>query len=689
MSARTLLIIATVIGILLLILGLAISIISKKKSKKIKQIVNDQILKEKQFFKQFKPIKFKKWNKYESGIVISSGKKKFNSINNNFVIKNLKKKKSKKIKQLDYQKLSVCVSDKKSSIVVAPPGSGKTQALLLPTILYMLNCKEKPNLIITDPKPEIYSIINDQLIKNKYNIINLSTKQITNSNDEFQSDFWNIFDEIIYYHKKLIDNKNDLFLIQDYKSKIQTNINKILDYFKTIINKNNDNYWEIGGIGIIKFLIAFILNKIEKQDLNYEHLNIHNLKTNLDCFSPNELRICVKEIRTDISNKITLISNIANNYTNWYNERNENISSYINNALNLIDVFSENYIAMLTSKTTFDIDQIIQCNKPFVIFLTINTSSSAHVGEKTLLKVWLSLINSKIDNYKQNNENFKERPLWWLLDECGNIPKLDFLKTIISFGRGRNEFALPIFQSEPQMKEIYGDELIASCENKIFFTNDNDVLAKRISVLSGQYEKEFEDGKTTKNINLEIENICNIPNGYIGLFKYKRNQNEKVFYISPVTYFYMLKNIVINSKLKSNKKYLLDEYSQDFYSKKEINDENKILENNRSKCFKYWYLNIDYELVFSSPDKSRCIQLLNSIQIDLDYFRFNESIDIKKIEKINERFSLLQKILNNELSDSLIAKFLNLANNNKNILYGESLEKIGEIYEKTKTKENQ
>lgn len=100
-------------------------------------------------------------------------------------------------------------------------------------------------------------------------------------------------------------------------------------------------------------------------------------------------------------------------------------------------------------------------------------------------------------------------------------------------------------------------------------------------------------------------------------------------------------------------------------------------------------MNIDSELVFSSPDKSRCIQLLNSIQIDLDYFRFNEFIDIKKIEKINERFSLLQKILDDELSDSLIAKFLNLANNNKNILYGESLEKIGEMYEEAKTKENQ
>ncbi|MDE7222101.1 MAG: TraM recognition domain-containing protein, partial [Ureaplasma sp.] len=319
----------------------------------------------------------------------------------------------------------------------------------------------------------------------------------------------------------------------------------------------------------------------------------------------------------------------------------------------------------------------------------INTSSSAHISEKTLLKVWLSIINSKIDYYKQINNQFKNRSIWWLLDECGNIPKLEFLKTIISFGRGRNEFALPIFQSEPQMKQIYGDELIASCENKILFANDNVSLAKNISILSGLNEQELEYGRISKNLNLELENITNIPNGYLGLFSFKRNKNNKSFYLAPITYFYMLKNIRKNSKLKSNPKYLLSEYEQiislDNEETKNLDQTNKIT---TTKKFKYWYLNIDSDLVLSSPDKSKCMQLLNQIRIDLEYFRFKEDINIKKLEKINENFTFLQKILNDELSNSLIFKFIWFAKCNRNIIYGKELSEMRYENEQDKTKEN-
>ncbi len=677
MNSQTILIISTVIGVLLLILALIISILSKKKLKaKTKQISDNQVLKDKQFFKQFKPIQFKKWNKYESGVVISSGKKKFNSINNKFVIKNLEKKSSRKIKKLDYKKLSVCISDKKSSIVVAPPGSGKTQALLLPTILYMINCKEKPNLIITDPKPEINQLMNNELIKNNYNIINLSTKQITNWNNEFETDFWNIFEDIIENHQKLVQSKDNSFDIQEYQSKIITNINKTISYFK---EDEKSDYWKDNGLEIIKFLIVYILYKIEINEWNYQHLNIFNLKNNLDNMSTNELNKLIKEIKTssDLSAKIAI------RFTGWSNERAENISSFITNSLKYLDAFNDNYLAMLTSQTTFNLDEIISSNKPFAIFLTINTNSSAHISEKTLLKVWLSIINSKIDYYKQINNNFKNRAIWWLLDECGNIPKLEFLKTIISFGRGRNEFALPIFQSEAQMKQIYGDELIASCENKILFANDNVSLAKNISLLSGLNEQELEYGRTSKNLNLELENITNIPNGYLGLFSFKRNKDNKSFYLAPVTYFYMLKNITKNSKLKSNSKYLLSKYEQIISLD---NEETKKLD--QTKKFKYWYLNIDSNLVLSSPDKSKCMQLLNQIWIDLEYFRFKEDINIKKLEKINENFTFLQKILNDELSNSLIFKFIWFAKCNRNIIYGKELSEMRYENEQDKTKEN-
>lgn len=162
------------------------------------------------------------------------------------------------------------------------------------------------------------------------------------------------------------------------------------------------------------------------------------------------------------------------------------------------------------------------------------------------------------------DQDFKNRSIWWLLDEAGNLPKLEFLKSIIAFGRGRNEFALPIFQSEIQMKNIYDYELIDSCEYKILFASDNDKFANKISTVAGTYKTQDELNRTTTTKNLELENIVNIPSGFLGLSLIKRFRDDKNFYIAPVTYWYMLQGVGLSKKfkLKSNDKYLLTNYTK-------------------------------------------------------------------------------------------------------------------------------
>lgn len=102
-------------------------------------------------YKKLGIIKFKDWNKNSSGIVLAAGVYKSSSkINNKFVLKNLKKNfsRTKNLKKIDLEDLVITKSEQKSAVVIAPPGTGKTQALLLPTIVYNAYCKDKPNMII-------------------------------------------------------------------------------------------------------------------------------------------------------------------------------------------------------------------------------------------------------------------------------------------------------------------------------------------------------------------------------------------------------------------------------------------------------------------------------------------------------------------------------------------------------------
>lgn len=665
MPATTIIIISVSVAILFLVIAIVTKVISiKNKKSKNKLVSENQELKDKLFFKNYKIIKYQDWKNHDSGIIISSGKKSFKSINNKFVIRNLENK-YKKTKKIDYKKLAICKSEKKSSLCIAPPGSGKTQALLLPTLFYMINCKEKPNLIVTDPKPEIYEKLNNELIKNNYKVINLSTIEILNTNNNYITDYWNPLEDLIFLHKRLL-LENNLFMEQEISSKIMSYINRISSYFKL---DDKPDYWKDNAISILKFMIALIMLKIEQNEMNYNHLNLLNIKSNLDKLSVFDLLNEVKKIRNKLNDKSIKYKslNIINKYLMWSNERQENISSFVTNTLGFIDALGETYLGMLTSKTTFNLEEIINSNKSFVIFLTINTASNAHINEKILLKIWLSIINEKIDYFKRKNEDFKNKSLWWLLDETGNLPKLDFLKSIIAFGRGRNEFALPIFQSDSQMQGIYGNELIESCENKILFSIDNDKLGQKISNISGNYEQIDQDThKIIKNKNIELENVINIPSGYLGIWTYKRNSKSKNFYLSPITYWYMLNGTSISAKtkLKFNSKYLLS----DFISLIEIKTPEEETKEHKKKKSKYDWLGISDEII--SIDKIRCNQLINHIVNHLNYFKYNKNLITEKIIDIQNNFNELKIITNNDLNESLIQKFLNQAKNNKNIIFG-------------------
>lgn len=662
MSTTIIIIIATLLGVGLLVAALIFKIYSFKT--KQKPTSDQQILKDKLFFKKFKPIKFKDWNKNDSGIVVASGIKRGSRINNNFVIRNLQN--NAKLKKVNYKSLAVCKTDKKSSICIAPPGSGKTQTLLLPTILYLVNCQEKPNLIITDPKPEIYENVNFELIKNGYNIINLSTIELNGQDGKLITDFYNPLDLIKKYHQELM-TANDEYRKHDLFSKIQDEINNLTGYFQ--IDDKRD-YWKDNAIGMLQFLIAWFLYQVEMGNLTYEQVNFYNLKTNLDTITYPKLMTWVKESKT--KSELFSIKNLCSRYLKWASERAENVNSFMTNCAGLLDIFNQMYFGILTSKTTFDLDAIIQANKPFAIFLTINTSSQASVQEKMLLKIWLSLICKKIDYYKRIDQAFKNRSIWWLLDEAGNLPKLEFLKSIIAFGRGRNEFALPIFQSETQMKNIYDYELIDSCEYKILFASDNDRFAHKISTVAGTNTTQDTANRVITNKNLELENVVNIPSGFLGLSLIKRFRDDKNFYIAPVTYWYMLKGVGLNKKfrLKSNDKYLLTNYTK-ILDEGVNNNGNNSNPQTSKKQWKFSWLKINEDQL-NQDNKSRCLQLMNNIVNHLNYFKYHQELIPTKIQAIQDNFTILQALTQNQLTDSLIAEFLKACQANKNIMFVEA-----------------
>lgn len=572
-------IIVSIIVVILFVLGGIIFLVYKIKSNKnLNYDQKSQIkkLKEnKNFYTNNKIIKFQDWNKNESGVVVASGYKSLfkQNINNKFVIKNLNKKIKINFQKINKEKLCISKTQKLSSVCIAPPGSGKTQALLLPTILYNIYCKDKPILIITDPKPEIFEATKNDLISNGYKVINLSLKEIK-ENNKYKTDFWNPFDLIIFNLNKLLNSSNK-FEEQEICNIISKEINYLVESFFKNQKENSNSYWLENGILFLKFFISLFLLKIENKEIEDKYLNFKNLAININSFSFNNLNFEIKELEE--LNKDTKTINILKQYTGFSFERDENIKSFIGFANKALSSFDSNYLNLLTSKTTFNLDELILNNKPLAIFLTMNTSSTTTESESILLSVYLEMLNKKIDILKNKHKEIKDKVVWWFVDECGNIPKLNFLETIITFGRGYNNFALPVFQTIDQIKNKYSETLLYGCENKILFNNDNEKLADQISKLSGDsYISNSKNFTKQKMKNLESEYINNIPEGFLGLWTFKRKSKSKNFYWLPITYFYMINNPrkIMKQYLEIfNEEYLITDFIKKTLTINEMNEQ--------------------------------------------------------------------------------------------------------------------
>lgn len=241
--------------------------------------------------------------------------------------------------------------------------------------------------------------------------------------------------------------------------------------------------------------------------------------------------------------------------------------------------------------------------------------------------------------------------------------------TLIDLDQQLLKFALPIFQSEIQMKNIYDYELIDSCEYKILFASDNDKFANKISTVAGTYKTQDDANRTTTTKNLEIENIVNIPGGYLGLSLIKRFKDDKNFYIAPVTYWYMLQGVGLGKKfkLKSNDKYLLTHYTK-ILDEGVNNNGNNSNPQTSKKQWKFSWLKINEDQL-NQDNKSRCLQLMNNIVNHLNYFKYHQELIPAKVQAIQDSFTSLQALTQNQLTDSLIFEFLTASKANQNIIF--------------------
>lgn len=339
--------------------------------------------------------------------------------------------------------------------VVGPPGTNKTTGFIFPNIFNLVNeykrqyktLGEMPDLIITDPKPEIIYSTYNFLKENNYNIV--------------------IYDFIFF---KYGDKINILDFID--KESEEEDLMNIADGYITSIEASTggggDGFWvEQEGQAL-----AALLGAIKQ---NYAKPKIEDVYDLLDKFV-NELDGSIDPVKANTYFKENVKGSALRLWKNFLLIcKSENTAGNILGGLaGKLKLFSIKGIRNLTSESTFDIRQLGAKigdkgkEKPTAIFIFMKAESRTY---SPIINVVITTILNQLYSTSRFYNGRLYNPVILLLEEMANIGKISGIKEKLGTMRGARIYPMMIWQSLVQMKERYKDgwsDIISQCDTTVF-----------------------------------------------------------------------------------------------------------------------------------------------------------------------------------------------------------------------------
>ena len=384
------------------------------------------------------------------------------------------------------------------TIVIGTTGAGKTTLLVNPSIQILSECKSRPSLVITDPKGELYQSNVIKLKERGYDV------QVIDLREPDKSSKWNPLDRSYDLYKRAHHLKEEVIthrkedpadypelqkikgstyksewyefdgvaypdanlLNQDLVAKEDKFINIATEDITNIASalcpiSGQDPSWSRGAQGFIKAIMLAMLEDSLNPELNLtkDKFNFFNLtqiaaRRDEDQSDPTATLRNYFQGRDILSECVSLANTVVVNAA-------VTTKGYLGHVTGSLQMFSDNGICYLTSGTDLDLEHF--ADKPSALFIKIpDEKDSRHA----LANMYISqLYNALIERANREIEICLPRNVYFLLDEFGNLPKIEKLKAFITAGRSRKIFLMLVIQDYTQLNSIYGEQDAATIRN--------------------------------------------------------------------------------------------------------------------------------------------------------------------------------------------------------------------------------
>jgi type IV secretion system protein VirD4 len=384
-------------------------------------------------------------------------------------------------------KLKISLSKPAHTLVIGTTGSGKTTTFINPTIQILSESKNKPSMLISDPKGELYSLHFESLVRKGYVV------KVLDLRNPYNSVRWNPLEKVFLTYQRMLNLENEVINEQNYwlfdnnkftdelekniavqvekqklNDEVYEDLHDIVSILCPVTNKG-EPIWESGAKNYILSIALAMLedSKNPKLDMTIEKFNFYNImkiatNTENDC---KELQKYFQG-RDKISQCVSLSKQVVD-------AADKTRGSYLSNVFDKLSIFSDRSLCALTSKNEIKFDEMAE--KPLALFVQIpDEKETRHtLAAMIILQAYKELV-AKANTYKDLS---LPKNVYFLLDEFGNLPKVHKLEQMITVGRSRKIWLCLVVQSYSQLSKTYDDKsadiIKANCNIQIFIgTND-------------------------------------------------------------------------------------------------------------------------------------------------------------------------------------------------------------------------
>ena len=418
--------------------------------------------------------------------------------------------------------LEVNVCPGAHSLVIGATGSGKTTTFINPMIQIIAETSSGSSMIMTDPKGELFSLHSGKLKEQGYDV------KVLDLRDTYSSYRWNPLESIwnmyqdyveagkgIKVHRDSVEKYPNLTLLyseelygseeglwyeyagtayprrEECANDVSVARQKIYDEMYEDLNdlvsvicpieSKDDPVWEKGARSIIMATLLAMLEDSENPELHmtkdkYNFFNLNKIIAN----SENEFAELKRYFqgRSNLSSAVTLSRQVLS-------AADSTLSSYMSIAFDKLSMFNDKGLCGLTSAT--DIDASGLAERPTALFLKIpDEKDTRHALASVFI---LCMYKALIKQASAREDLSLPRNVYFILDEFGNMPKIEKFDKMITVGRSRKIWFNMVVQSYAQLNAVYGDQVAdivkSNCGVKMFIGSNDIDTCKEFSELCG------------------------------------------------------------------------------------------------------------------------------------------------------------------------------------------------------------